>query len=376
MGGASHFCSSITTFSPPFRSPKPRLFSLKQQKTLAISVRHFSKHLNYPSTVKPISASFTCSSYSSHSFSHSPQIPEPKPLKISFFNNLSHITPFDICKWAGIVSLSIAATKRTLSLILSPFFWLYFSWTWIFWPWFLAIALAIYGLYCLRKHSLQSAGIGEQLVIVASAVTWMTLVPPAYFNGYLEGWPFVFFFAYHYFFFFDASIRKRLYGDLCLRPHDPKWDVSVPGPVRLVFAAAVMIGHWLAAAEGPELHLMPGGWANFGIWILIMAAQFMKYHSTLYLANYSEKVGVPTSVVQFGPYRWVRHPIYASVMLLFAAYFAALRAPFSLLFVLAVCVAYYDRKTKLEEALMVEEFKDSYTVYMSKVPYKFIPLVY
>ncbi|KAF2291741.1 hypothetical protein GH714_035403 [Hevea brasiliensis] len=179
---------------------------------------------------------------------------------------------------------------------------MYFSWTWLFWPWFVAISLAFYGLYCFYKHSLGEASIFEQLALVTSVFTWLTLVPPAHFNGYLEGWPFVFFFVYHYFFFFNVSVRKRLYGDYFARPHDPKWDVNPPKWYRLVFCVGVMVSHWLAAFEGPELHLIPGGWSNAGIWILIVVTLLMQYNSTLYLAKYSEKVVVPTAVVQFGPY--------------------------------------------------------------------------
>jgi protein-S-isoprenylcysteine O-methyltransferase Ste14 len=137
-----------------------------------------------------------------------------------------------------------------------------------------------------------------------------------------------------------------------------------------------MAGHWLAAFEGPELHLIPGGWINVGIWILILATLLMQYNSTFYLAKYSEKVVVPSAVVQFGPYRWVRHPIYSSTLLLFVTYFIALRAPLSLLFVVAVCLMYYAQKAKMEEGLMIETFGEKYLEYMSKVQYKFIPLVY
>lgn len=137
-----------------------------------------------------------------------------------------------------------------------------------------------------------------------------------------------------------------------------------------------MVGHWLAAFEGPELHRIPGGLSNVAIWVMILVTLLMQYNSTLYLANYSEKVVVPTAVVQFGPYRWVRHPIYASTMLLFATYCASLRAPLASLFVVAVCLWYYEQKAKVEEALMVETFGDGYVEYASKVRYKFIPFVY
>ncbi|XP_022755804.1 uncharacterized protein LOC111303654 [Durio zibethinus] len=324
--------------------------------------------------LSPVKCSF---SNNSSSDSHNPLL---RPFENLSFDSLkislSELTPIKIVKWAAIVSIAIAATKRTANLVFNPFFWMYFSWTWVFWPWLVAIALAFYGLYCFRKHSIGEANIVEQLAIVTSVFTWLTLVPPAYFNGYLEGWPFVFFFVYHYFFFFNVSVRKRLYGDCYARPHDPKWDVNPPKWYRLLFCVGVMVGHWVAAFEAPELHQIPGGWSNVGVWILIMAALLMQYNSTLYLAKYSEKVVVPTAVVQFGPYRWVRHPIYASTMLLFATYFVALRAPLSLLFVVAVCLMYYEQKAKLEEVLMVENFGESYSEYASTVRYKFIPFVY
>ncbi|KAH7542423.1 uncharacterized protein LOC107410990 [Ziziphus jujuba] len=316
----------------------------------------------------------------SHSNATRPEFQNPllKPLKNldSWKAAFPQLTPYDIIKWSGILSITIAATKWTVNLLLNPFFWMYFSWTWLFWPWFVAIVVAVYGLYCFRKHLLGEAKIFEQLAIVTAVFTWLTLVPPAFFNGFLEGWPFVFFFVYHYFFFFNVSIRKRLYGDYFVRPHDPKWDVSPPKRYRFLFCIGVMVGHWLAAFEGPELHRIPGGWSNVGVWIMILVTLLMQYNATLYLAKYSEKVVVPTAVVQFGPYRWVRHPIYASLMLLFATYCIALRAPLSSLFVVAVCVLYYEQKAKMEEAMMVETFGESYLEYASKVRYKFIPFVY
>ncbi|XP_010443708.1 PREDICTED: uncharacterized protein LOC104726535 isoform X1 [Camelina sativa] len=290
--------------------------------------------------------------------------------------DLKKLKPIDVAKLALVLSVVTLAAKKIVTLALDPFFWMYFSWTWLFWPWFIAVGLAGYGIYCFRKHWLGEANAFEQLGIVSSVFTWLTLVPPAYFNGYLEGWPYVFFLAYHYFFFFNVTVRKRLYGDYYARSHDPKWDVNTPLWSRVLFGVGVMVGHWLAAFEGPELHRLPGGWANVGIWILIVVTMLMHYDSTLYLARYSEKVVVPTAVVQFGPYRWVRHPIYASTMLLFATYCTALRAPLSLLFLLAVSLVYYNKKAKLEEELMVENFGQSYSDYADKVRHKFIPFVY
>lgn len=362
-----------SSFTQPLSSPAcrtPSRFSLS-----SVSLVHS------PLTSKPVARTF----HLRCSLSTEATVPDPSFIPLlqnldkissSFTEAVSKLTPFDVCKGVGVLSVAIAATKWAVSLVLNPFFWMYFSWTWLFWPWMLALALGIYGLYCLRKHLSAEANVFEQLAIVTSAFTWLTLVPPAHFNGFLQGWPYVFFFVYHYFFFFSVTIRKRLYGDYYAREHDPKWDISPPIWCRALFCIGVMAGHWLAAFEGPELHLIPGGWSNVWIWILIMLTLFIQYNSTFYLSKYSEKIVVPTAVVQFGPYRQVRHPVYSSTILLFVTYCVALRAPLSALFLVAVCLIYYELKVRLEEGLLLETFGDRYNEYMSKVKYKFIPFVY
>ncbi|XP_071719621.1 uncharacterized protein [Rutidosis leptorrhynchoides] len=356
-----------------------------------ISLRHFNKHL--VGQVPTTNNTFKTTLQSPLLTPTNLRAPSNKPhftVKSSYSETTSPITNFEnlvkktvtelnpirVLKWAVLGYVAVTSVKFGVNTLLSPFFWMYFSWTWVFWPWYIAIGIAIYGMYGFTKHIKGEASVFEQLAIVTSVFTWLTLVPPGYANGFLEGWPFVFFFVYHYFFFLNVSIRKRLYGDYYPREHDPKWDVSTPNWQRVLFCVGVMIGHWFAAFEAPQLHLIPGGWSNLGIWGLILSTVFLQYHSSLYLAKYSEKVVVPTAVVQFGPYRWVRHPIYASTGLLFLSYFIALRAPISSLFIVAVCLMYYEQKAKLEECLMIETFGDGYTDYMKKVRYKFIPFVY
>ncbi|KAL0673220.1 hypothetical protein Bca4012_001201 [Brassica carinata] len=132
---------------------------------------------------------------------------------------------------------------------------------------------------------------------------------------------------------FEQLVRKRLYG------------------LRFCLVSVSWLDIGLRLLKGLSFTRLSGGWVNVGIWGLIVVTMLMQYDSTLYLARYSEKVVVPTAVVQFGPYRWIMHPIYASTILLFATYCNALRASLSLLFLLAVCLVYYDKKAKLEEEL-------------------------
>ncbi|XP_078428407.1 protein C-terminal S-isoprenylcysteine carboxyl O-methyltransferase [Wolffia australiana] len=341
----------------------PSLFSLPSTSSPfggEISLRPSIKHLPGAARTKPLS----------------PFQPSALPFSFSSPVDLPEVTPLKVCKWAAVGCALVAAARRAAAAALNPFFWTYFSWCWLFWPWILAATAAIYGVYCLRKHANGGASYWEQVAVVTSSVLWLTLVGPAHFNGYLEGWPIVFFLVYHYFFFFESTVRRRLYGDLSPRQADPRWAVRVPSALRLGFAGSVLAGHWLAAWEGPELHLGPGGWANAAIWVLILAAIFMRYHAILYAAKYSEKVTQPSAVARFGPYRWVRHPVYASTMALFAAYCSSLGAPISCLLLVGVCAAYYGRKAELEEKLMAEAFGTDYAEYAAKVRYKLIPFLF
>ncbi|GER48964.1 C-terminal S-isoprenylcysteine carboxylO-methyltransferase [Striga asiatica] len=402
---ASFVCPKVT----PFRSSLPkssRLISLRhshkhlQRKGLSVKT-HFNRSFHPsvgPGSVNPLSVgsgfpslglgtpsnprtllplrTFRCSVSSSVAPAGS-DAPTPLSTMLETFpldslkSTLSELTPSDFCKWCVALCAVVAVSKWTANLLLSPFFWLYFSWTWLFWPWMVALAVAIYGCYCFSKYLKGQANEIEQLGIVTSAFFWLTLVPPAHFNGFLEGWPVIFFLVYHFFFFLHISVRKRLYGDLYAREHDPKWDLSLPSLAKILFCAGIFLAHWLAAFEGVELHLAPGGLNNLAIWGLIFTSIFVQYRSIQYLSKYSERVVEPTSVVHVGPYRFVRHPMYASTILLFASYFTALRAPWSLLFLVGICLAYYGKKANLEEALLLETFDQKYRQYMERVRYRY-----
>jgi protein-S-isoprenylcysteine O-methyltransferase Ste14 len=76
------------------------------------------------------------------------------------------------------------------------------------------------------------------------------------------------------------------------------------------------------------------------------------------------------SVTQRGPYRIVRHPIYAAVLALCVAA-AVAGSPFG--FVPAVALAIVlDRKASLEEAWLVET-RPEYAAYRKSVRWKFLP---
>ncbi|KAH0896347.1 hypothetical protein HID58_045915 [Brassica napus] len=122
-----------------------------------------------------------------------------------------------------------------------------------------------------------------------------------------------------FFFFVSVSVRKRLYGDYFARIHDPKWDS------RVLFGVGVVAGHW----------------GSVGIWVLIVVT--MLYSLRL------NAVVVPTAVV-----------------LLCDILHRAACAFLSPLFLVAVCLVYYNKKAKLQEELIMESFGQSYLDYVDK----------
>ncbi|KAF8082714.1 hypothetical protein N665_0809s0016 [Sinapis alba] len=304
----------------------PRAIRLKLNRKF--SFRHLNEHLNCNSLPTDSRNTSLLRNFEAIK-THSNLLYSPFPVRkgscvlsrcLIYISTLK-MNPLDSVKLTLLLSIWTLAAIKVVTLV-----WMYFSWTWLFWPWFIALSLTGYIIYCFRKHWLHQAKAFEQLSIVTSLFTWLTLAPPACFNGYLEGWP------------------------SCT--HDPKRDVDRPLWSKVLFGVGVMVGHWLAAFEGPGLHRLQCLYITF---------------LTLHLVRYSEKVVVPTAVASY---------IYASTVLLFPTYCTALRAPLSLSFLVAVCLVYYDKKAKLEEELMVESFGKSYTDYVDKVRHKFIPFVY
>jgi protein-S-isoprenylcysteine O-methyltransferase Ste14 len=93
--------------------------------------------------------------------------------------------------------------------------------------------------------------------------------------------------------------------------------------------------------------------------------------------NYSMSLHIKETqkLVDFGPYAWVRHPMYTCLLIVF----------FSITFVTANALASLGGlisifsvmilRTKLEEQMMFEHFGKGYTQYCERTPYRYIPYI-
>lgn len=107
-------------------------------------------------------------------------------------------------------------------------------------------------------------------------------------------------------------------------------------------------------------------WSGTGL-LGAAVALFMCSHAALG-SNWTVDVAVAQhqSLVVAGPYRWVRHPMYAALILMGIALVPATANLVASLPYLSAIVALYAERVRDEERLMLEEFGDAYTSYMDR----------
>ena len=302
----------------------------------------------------------------------------PLPNFRNIGQNLSEVTPLKAAKWTAIVAIAYAAMSTIAGLtVFNSKFWMYASWLGVVWPWPAAIVVGIWTLLGAIRQAKSGTKEEEQVFILGGALVWLILVPLAHAHGFIDGWPILLFTLYYFFFSISAIVRERMYGTLSTVPEDKRWQSSPSQVIQIAFITAIVGGHWAAAFESPFLaESWNWAWQSKLAAALISLAVVAQWNAVYYLGKYSDRLANPQAVVMFGPYRWVRHPMYGSYILLCAGYCLALRSYFSLLFLVISCIAYYDQRTKLEEKNLVEAFGTTYTSYRENTKHKYLPWLY
>ena len=109
---------------------------------------------------------------------------------------------------------------------------------------------------------------------------------------------------------------------------------------------------------------------------LVFAGLAFAFWARLWLAgNWSSSVTLKSDheLVDDGPYRWVRHPIYTGILVALAGTGLAVGEWRAALAVVLAGVAYW-RKLTIEEAAMRRQFGEAYVRYAERVP-ALIPFV-
>lgn len=112
--------------------------------------------------------------------------------------------------------------------------------------------------------------------------------------------------------------------------------------------------------------------------ILYTIGLLLRYVSILYLGKYfTRDVSIESKheLISSGPYTLLRHPLYVGLFLLTTS--VPLFFGHIYVYIIAVILmsSVLNQRMKLEEALLTEHFKESYTTWKSK-RYRFIPFIY
>ncbi|CAM6124616.1 unnamed protein product [Calypogeia fissa] len=311
--------------------------------------------------------------------------PESQPVSLPVIGQipftrkeLSMFTPMKFVVWIFLGTLVYTVWNLITSVsIFNPTFLMYSTWIFVKWPWPAAISVGIATLVTAYRSSKRQPKEWEQVLLLLGSLTWLILVPHGLFSGFVDGWPLVLYLLYCGFFLISAVVRYRLYGDLSNKDEDKQWETLPSRLWQIGFVICVVLGHWLAAFEAPFLpQTWTFEWKTLVAMVSLALSVVTHYTATYFLGKYFNRLVRPAAVVMFGPYRFVRHPIYSSYMLLFGGYCLALRSYMSLLFLMTACILYYEQRTKLEEDMLADFFGVLYESYREKVKQKYFPLIY
>ena len=146
--------------------------------------------------------------------------------------------------------------------------------------------------------------------------------------------------------------------------------------IPLVLVALLLLAH-----RGPDwltMRIVPGGWVRYwiAVGLLVVGMAFAIWARAILGGNWSGTVTVKEGheLVERGPYRRIRHPIYTGLLLaVLGTALAGGRLYGLLAFVIALLALI--RKLRVEERFMGQEFGERYADYRRR-SHALIPWIY
>jgi protein-S-isoprenylcysteine O-methyltransferase Ste14 len=144
---------------------------------------------------------------------------------------------------------------------------------------------------------------------------------------------------------------------------EPAWSRLLFLAQMIIVALLDAVHHW---PQWLMITVVPGGWTRYWIALLLvlLGVAFSIWARAALGTNWSGvvEVKVDHELVDHGPYRWLRHPIYTGMLIaLLGTGLAAGELRGVLAFVIALLSLWL--KSQVEERWMVREFGDRYTTY-------------
>lgn len=120
--------------------------------------------------------------------------------------------------------------------------------------------------------------------------------------------------------------------------------------------------------------ILPSFGMLVGVFLVIIAFVIHRYSQRVLKEAHKSSVEIK-KIVKEGIYSKIRHPIYASLMIMDIGFVFLLQIAW--LFILVVIFAFFNIATIYkEEEILLKKFKQEYKEYMTKVPWRLVPNIY
>lgn len=142
---------------------------------------------------------------------------------------------------------------------------------------------------------------------------------------------------------------------------------NIGSNTSLIIGWLVMLGTSLGLA-GSGIGLLPSWVYDAGIAMMLFGIGFRQWAMAVLGRYFSGVIGVQKEqrVVQSGPYRFIRHPSYTGVLLIYLGVGFAVQSWGAIMVVLLVFVLTYGYRMMVEERVLISELGVSYSDYMKR----------
>ena len=132
-----------------------------------------------------------------------------------------------------------------------------------------------------------------------------------------------------------------------------------------------LVGHMLVAQFMADVWAPLGDWGVVPGWVLILGGLGLMGWAGLAFQKAATTIvphREPSALVETGPYRWSRNPIYLADLVILAGWALLLGAPAALVLLGPLYVVLTTRFVLKEEALLTDRLGEAYTAYRARVP--------
>jgi protein-S-isoprenylcysteine O-methyltransferase Ste14 len=224
----------------------------------------------------------------------------------------------------------------------------------------------------MMKNLLKSIG----LVLALLGVIGILIGLPAIKFGVFTQWQIILLAASYLSFFLGTVWRVIRYGDLVDRSEDRQVKNTGGRVASLVTIVGLVGVHWLAiytfATQDRVADLVTDRYIiqmdrlySIAGLMSIVAAIIVSQVAIKTLGKFFDRLTIKSDhrLVTEGIYRYVRHPIYTSYILLFFGFCLILQSLWGLGLLVAVCAVWFGNRIGIEEQMLAGEFGEEYQVY-------------